>query len=455
MLTADNKQLWDQVLGNIEMEVSKANFATWFKNTHIVKEEDGIIYLGVPSDFVRQWLTDKYHKSILRYLRSVHEGVRGVEYVIVKNPRKISGELRTLSQNDRPENTSFSQELPLKDLYINKEDNLNPRYGFDSFVVGPFNEVAYTAAQTVMKRPGSAYNPLFIYGKTGLGKTHLVQAVGNGIKQAGNERRVYYLTAEKFYLDYVNSVQMNKITVFKEKYRKYDVLIMDDIHYLEGKGGTQDEFFHLFNTLYNNNKQMIFSSDKHYNYAELEERLKTRLGQGMSVDIQEPDFESKVVILKTKSKQANFEIPNEVVEYVSSSTQSSIRELEGILNMIICQIQLKNRHLTLQEVKSLIKHNEKPKKMISAEDVVHIVSEYYNVEKDHIYKKTRRKEIVKPRQIIMYLLREDFNISYPTIGQKLGGRDHTTVIHSCEKIKNDLKENNMLLQEIERIRSML
>ncbi len=447
----DNKQLWEHTLGELEIAVSKANFSTWFKNTHIVKQEDGIVFLGVPNSFAREWLSNKYHKSILHSLRSLNEGVRNIEYVIATHPSSMPPK-EDAKPDEKP--TPYSNELPLKDLYINKEDNLNPRYNFDSFVIGPFNEVAYAAAQSVMKKPGSAYNPLFLYGKTGLGKTHLIQALGNSIKQMHENKKVYYLTAEKFYLDYINSVQMNKISIFKEKYRKYDVLIMDDIHYFEGKGGTQDEFFHLFNTLYNNNKQMIFSSDRHYNYAELEERLKSRLGQGMIVDIMEPDFESKVVILKSKSKQIHFNLSDDIVECIASTTQSSIRELEGILNMIICQAQLKNRDLSLAEIRSLIKHNERPKKMMSVDDVVRIVSDFYNVDKDFIYKKTRRKEIVKPRQVIMYILREDFNISYPSIGEKMGGRDHTTVIHSCEKVKNNLKENNVLFQEVERIRSM-
>lgn len=444
----DNKQLWDRVLGDIEISVSKANFSTWFKDTQVVKRENGIVFLGVPSDFVKQWLNDKYHKTILKSLRGLDEHIRSIEYIIGKigeepPPQSVKQEAYTLAT-----------ELPLKDLYIDKEDNLNSRYSFTSFVVGPFNEVAYATAQTVIRKPGSAYNPLFVYGKTGLGKTHLVQAIGNGIKQNGENKKVYYLTAEKFYLDFVNSVQMNKISIFKERYRKYDVLIMDDIHYLEGKGGTQDEFFHLFNTLYNNNKQMIFSSDKHYNYTELEERLKSRLGHGMIVNIGEPDFESKVAIIRAKMRDLGFTLTDEIVEHVSASTQSSIRELEGVLNMIICQCQIKNRDLSFEEIKVLLKNNERPKKMLSAEDIVHLVSDFYGVEKDHIYKKTRRKEIVKPRQVIMYILREDFNISYPTIGQKLGGRDHTTVIHSCEKIKNNLKDDTRLLQEVERIRSM-
>ncbi len=445
----DNKQLWNSVLGDIELNISKANFSTWFKNTHVVKQEDGVVVLGVPNGFVKEWLSNKYHKPILKSLRSIGDDVRNVEYVIAKNI-----EQEVVEQPQEQEN-AYSSELPLKDLYINKEDNLNPRYGFGSFIVGPFNEVAHAASQTIVRKPGSAYNPLFIYGKTGLGKTHLLQAIGNGIKQADNDKKIYYVTAEKFYLDYINSVQTNKISVFKGKYRKYDVLIMDDIQFLSSKAGTQEEFFHLFNTLYNENKQMIFSSDKHYNYIpELEDRLKSRLGQGMIVDIFEPDFESKVVILQSKANQINFAFTDEVIEYISSATQSSIRELEGVLNMIVYQSQLKNRDLNVHEVKLLIKHNEKPKKIVSVEDVVSIVSGFYNIEKDCIYQKTRRKEIVKPRQVIMYILREDFSISYPTIGQKLGGRDHTTVIHSCEKIKGNIKEDNVLLNEVEQIRSM-
>jgi len=447
---SDLKQLWENVLTEIEINVSKANFTTWFKNTYILKEDGGVIYISVPNGFVKEWLFSKYHKNILKSLRTLSETVRGIEYIITPQNKKAE---ETTSEIPK---TPFNTELPLRDLYINKDNNLNPRYTFESFVVGPFNNVAYAASQAVLKTPGITYNPLFIYGGTGLGKTHLIQAIGNKIKNDNEDKKIYYITSEKFYLDYVNSVQTQKINVFKEKYRKYDFFIMDDIQFLAGKQGTQEELFHLFNVLTDNNKQIIFSSDKHYNFIpNIEDRLRSRFGAGMIVDIGEPDFESKIAILRSKTNAMNFSPTDEVMEYIASSIQGSIRELEGILNTILCQTQLKNRDLNLNEVRAVIKNSERPKKMVSSDDVISIVSDFYNIEKDSIFQKTRKKEIVRPRQIIMYLLRQDFNISYPAIGQKLGGRDHTTVIHSCEKIKNDLKNDSSFTQQIDQIRSML
>lgn len=441
-------QVWGNALNEIELSVSRANFTTWFKNTSLIKEEGGIVHLAVPSSFVKEWLSTKYHKFILKSLRDISENICGVEYVIIaKNEKK---DLSVPSGK-----VSSDKELPLQDLYINKEDNLNPKYTFDSLVVGPFNELAYSAAQAVYKTPGIAYNPLFIYGKTGLGKTHLLQAIGNGIKKDSSDKKVFYLTSEKFFLDYVTAVQANKIYIFKEKYRKYDVFIMDDIQVLSNKKGTQEELFHLFNILSDNNKQIIFSSDKHYNHIpNIEDRLKTRFGAGMIVDISEPDFESKVAIINKKTQGFSFKPSDGVVDYLAGNFTGSIRELEGIVNVVSCQSQIKNKSLDLNDVKKIIKNNEKPKKSASVDDVVGIVADFYGIEKEFIHQKTRRKEVVKPRQIVMYILREDFQMSFPTIGQRLGGRDHTTVIHSCDKIKNDIKNNPSLLQEIDRIRTI-
>ena len=296
---------------------------------------------------------------------------------------------------------------------------------------------------------------MFIYGKTGLGKTNILQAIGNGIKKDSPDKKVFYLPSEKFFLDYVSAVQANKIYIFKEKYRKYDVFIMDDIQFLSNKKGTQEELFHLFNILYDNNKQIIFSSDKHYNHIpNIEERLKTRFGAGMIVDVADPDFESKVAIINAKTQGSLFKLPEEVVDFLAGNFNGSIREIEGMINIIQCQSQIKNKSLDLIEVKKIIKNNEKPKRSVSIDDVVGIVADFYGIEKDSIYQKTRRKEVVKPRQIAMYLLREDFKMSFPTIGQKLGGRDHTTVIHSCEKIRMNIKDNQSLSQELERIRTI-
>lgn len=443
----NTKQLWKNCLMEIETGISKANFSTWFKNTSIIKEDTGIIYIGVPNEFVRDWLINKYHKLITKTIADEYENMRAVEYTIVK--------IENTKQEVATINETVDKELPLKDLYINPEDNLNPRYHFNSFIVGTFNELAFAAAQAIIESPGTKYNPFFIYGGTGLGKTHLIQAVGNSIKDKYPNKKVHYMTLEKFATDFINSLQNNKANSFKEKYRKYDLLIIDDIQFIGKMEKIQEELFHTFNTFHENNKQIIFSSDKHPNYIpELADRLKSRFAAGMIVDISEPEYESRLAILKVKLRELNVDLEEDLIEYVAGVVQGNIRELEGSLNLIVCQYRLKNKPLSLLEVKSLLKNNMKPKKNMAIKDVVKIVSEYYKLEESSVYEKTRKKEIVKARQVVMYLLREDFNVSYPLIGQKLGGKDHTTVMHSCLKIKTDLKKDPQLLQELEQIRIM-
>ena len=445
----DNKQLWENALIELELSVSRANFNTWFKNTFISKHDSGIVYLCVPNAFVKDWLSAKYHRYILKALRTHTSTIRSIEYVISKN--KDGAEKEVSKQQEVTTN-----QLQLNDLQIQADTGLNHRYTFDSFVVGGFNELAYAAGQAIIKNPGMIYNPLFIYGGTGLGKTHLIQSIGGQIKKQSPDKKVYYITSEKFTLHYIESVQNNKMHMFKDKYRKYDLLIMDDIQFVAGKEKTQEEIFHLFNSLYENNKQIIFSSDKAPKYIpQLEERLRSRFEGGMIVDISKPDYESRLAILQTKIKTLGYAPSDEVVEYIASVIQDNIRELEGVLNSIVCQTQLKKRNLSIQEVKQLIKNNIHPQKTISIKSVVQVVAEFYNINEKTIYEKTRRKEIVKPRQIAMYILREDLNTSYPYIGQKMGGRDHTTVIHACEKIKKDLQVNSVLTQEIDQIKNIL
>ncbi len=446
----ENKKLWESVLLDVEMNLSKASFKTWFKDTYIVKQDEGAIMVSVPNPFVKDWLVTKYHKFILKSLRNYGDHVRSVEYIISRD----GGKREEIPQKNPLATPNY--ELPLNDFYVNKEDNLNPRYTFDSFIVGSFNDLAFAAAQAIIKSPGVTYNPLFVYGNTGHGKTHLIQGIGNQIKNSVAGKKIYYITSEKFALDYINSVQTNKTNAFKEKYRKYDVLIMDDIQFLSGKEKTQEELFHLFNTLYDSNKQIVFSSDKHPNFIpNLEDRLKSRFSAGMIVDIQPPDRESRAAIIKTKAVKLSFPLENDLVDFLADNIESNIREIEGVLNTINCQAQLKSRPLNLIELKNLLKNNARPKKNVSVKDIIKIVADFYNIEENSIYEKTRRKEVVKPRQLIMYILREEYAISYPTIGQKLGGRDHTTVIHSCEKIKNDLKNDHVLAQEINQIKALI
>ena len=439
----DTTELWDKVLTEIESSVSKANFATWFKDTRISGFENGVVYLNVPNTFVQEWLLKKFHPTILKSLRSTSNSIHALEYVIKED-------IKPKNQYVPTKTSSPTRELPLSEYYVNKEDNLNPRYTFESFVVGPFNELAYAAAQAVIKTPGLSYNPLFVYGSTGHGKTHLIQSIGNAIKAVNPNRKIFYFTSERFVNDYVNSVQANKVNQFKEKYRKYDCLIMDDIQFLTGKDKTQEELFHLFNIMKDSNKQIVFSSDKHPNFiAGLEERLKSRFAAGMVIDIPAPDQESRTAIIKTKCGSIGLFLDPEIIDYLADSIKGNIRDIEGAINLIVCQTETKARTLNLNEVKDLVKNSVKQRKLLSHKEVVKIIADFYKIEEEIIYEKTRKKEVIKPRQIIMYILREDFSISYPSIGEKLGGRDHTTVIHSCEKIKNDLRADPSLLKEIQ------
>ena len=450
MAQLDTKKLWENALVDIELSVSRANFSTWFKGTHIVRVDDGTVFVGVPSQFYKDWLADKHHKTILRALRGVLPDVRSVEYLIAR-------EEQGKQQGEQRESRSISVgELPLAEHYVNRSDNLNPRYTFESFVVGPFNELAHAAAQAVITEPGITYNPLFVYGNTGYGKTHLMQAVGNHLKRMNPQRTVFYTTSERYGSDIVSALQQNTIATVKERYRQYDMLIMDDIQFLAGKDKLQEELFHIFNALYENNKQIVFSSDRHPNYiTDLTDRLKSRFGQGMIVDINAPDHESRVAILKTKAAHSNFLLADPIAHMIADEVTGNIRDLEGVLNRVICQTQVKGATLDASDIHTIVKNNVRPQRSVSIKDLVDRVARYYDIEEVTIYEKTRKKEVVKPRQIIMYLMREDYNISYPTIGQKLGGRDHTTVIHSCDKIKEDMESTPSLRREIDEIRAML
>ncbi|HBV01352.1 MAG TPA: chromosomal replication initiator protein DnaA [Candidatus Taylorbacteria bacterium] len=447
----DIKKLWEGALLEIELSVSKANFTTWFKDTSIARIEEGIVYLSVPNTFVKDWLLNKYHKFILRSLRNISEQIRALEYTVTKEDVRKREPLAV-----QVDSSSLTSELPIQDYYVDKETNLNPRYTFDSFIVGPFNELAHAAALAIIKSPGITYNPLFVYGSTGHGKTHLIQAIGNKIRTLFPNYRIFYMTSEKFSQEFLSAMQNNRITQFKEKYRQYDCVIMDDIQFFSEKERSQEELFHLFNELYAHNKQIIFSSDRHPNYIQgLEERLKSRFAAGMTVDIPPPDRESRVSILKAKARLMKLKLADDAAEYISAALEGNIRELEGMLNSIMMKTEVKGGELGLLEIKEILKNTSKPKKALSAKEITKVIADFYSIDENHIYEKTRRKEVVKPRQLVMYILREDCRFSFPLIGQKLGGRDHTTVIHSCEKIRNEILEDPNLLQEINQIRALL
>lgn len=445
---SDPHELWEYVLSQVELSLSPANFNTWFQNSSITRIEDGIIFIGVPSLFFKDWYIKKFNTLLLKILRDVSYEYRNIEYQIVKD---IARKPREAKRVPIP-----TPELPLDDFYINKSDNLNPRYTFDSFVVGSFNEIAYTAALAALNRPGITYNPLFIYGDTGRGKTHLIQAIGNQYKKQYPNRKVFYLTSEKFGTDYTDSLQAGTANRFKEKYRQYDLLIMDDIQFLSKKEKMQEELFHLFNSLYDNNKQILFSSDRApVAIPDIADRLRGRLASGMTVDIGEPDTQSRIAIVRKKLAANGVMVEDEVAEFVATSVPGSIRELEGYINNIVCQTQIKGSPPDIAEVRQSLRSFTRPSKNFSVKHVVSKVAEFYGIEEDSIYEKTRRREVVRPRQVIMYILREDFSVSYPTIGTRLGGRDHTTVIHSCEKIKREIVDDTELAKEIQDIRTLL
>lgn len=445
----DYEEIWEALLGQIKLEVSVVNYNTWFKNTRMLDYKEGNVSIGVPNQFIKEWIESKYQKDILRILRSIHEKIRSVSFSIIKQD--------VINKKNNVINVvNSSTPLPLENLYINREDNLNPKYIFENYIVGSFNDVAHAAASAIVNNPGLSYNPFFIYGNTGLGKTHLIQSVGNAVKKKYSEKKVFYTSFERFYMDYVSATNSNSINKFKDKYRKFDVFIMDDIQFITNKDKTQDELFHIFNLMYETNKQIIFSSDIHPNLIiGLDERMRTRFNQGMVVDVETPPLESRLAILRHKTKDYRDKIQDDVLQYIAEVMNGSIRELEGILTNIITQTEVKKTVLNINDVKLYLKNNLRNKRSVSIPDIVKIVADYYGINDSFIYNKTRRKDIIKPRQIIMYLLREEFNISYPSIGDKLGGRDHTTVIHSYEKIKRELKEDPQLIKEVEDLKAMI
>lgn len=455
-MLVDFEKLWKDALFEIEPNVSKANFSTWFKNTHISNCKDGVVTINVPNDFVKEWLSTKYYKFVLGSLRNINPSIRHIDYLIVSQPPRVERPPQKPPVDKRPVFQNNDEQLVFQEFNADTEANLNPKYTFDSFVVASFNEVAHAAAVAVSKNIGSIYNPLFIYGGVGLGKTHLIQAIGNETKRNNPSIKVQYLTSEKFANDYIRAIQNKNIHIFKEKYRQYNLLIMDDIQFFSDKLKIQEEFFHVFNALYDKNNQIVFSSDKPPQHiVGLEDRLKSRFDGGMMVDVSSPSLEERVAILRVKTQQRGYPVSDEIINFIAQNIKENIRELEGALNSVIGQSKIKGRVLNLAGVEEILKRKIRPTKVISTEQVIKTILIYYNIEEKNLIEKTRRQEVVKPRQIAMYLLRNDLNISYPHIGRRLGQKDHTTAIHAYKKIICDIKNDKKLEQEINNIREII
>lgn len=444
-----NEELWQAVLAQIQLNISPANFATWFKNTGIISLKDNKVIVSVPNSFVKEWLENKYNKSILKILHEINGEVKEIEYCIGKTALKI---LKKPSLAVAP--AAEIDQLEFQEFKIDKETNLNPRYTFDSFVVGPFNELPHAAASAVAKNPGFVYNPLFIYGGVGLGKTHLLQAIGNEVLKNFPKKKIKYISSEKFTSGVVSAIKNQEIDLFKSKYRAFDILIIDDIQFLAGKEKTQEEFFHVFNVLYENNKQIVISSDRPPKAIQpLAERLRSRFEGGMIADIGIPDFETRIAILKTKAQERKVNFPDDIYQYIASVIQKNIRELEGALNRLIVSQKLNNQPLDIEIAKNLLKNLlSSPVKMATPKRIIEIVAEFFDLKEKDLLTVSRKKEIVRPRQIAMYLLRQELKSSFPFIGRKFGGKDHTTAIHSYKKIAEELEKNKKLEEEIHLIK---
>ena len=450
-----NHELWQAVLSETELSISKANFTTWFKNTNIISQKDGKIVIGVPNGFTREWLENKYNKIILKALRDAIGKIKEVNYIISSAAKSAPGTKEKREEKKSRKPVITKEQLDIQEYKVDENTNLNPRYSFKSFIVASFNELAYAASQSVIKDLGKVYNPLFIYGGVGIGKTHLIQAIGNEIKTKG--KNIIYVSSEKFSADLITSISEGKVEAFKDKYKKADVLIIDDIQFLAGKEKTQEIFFHTFNSLYEKNKQIILSSDRPPRaIPTLEERLRSRFEGGMIADIGIPEYETRLVILKRKAQEIGIELPEEAYSYIASNIQKNIRELEGALNRVVAFIRLNN---TIPSQKQLIKILKtvisNPQKRTNYKKIAEVVADFYDININDLINRNRKKEIVKPRQVTMYLMREELKSSYPFIGSKLGGRDHTTAIYACEKIGKEIENNIELEQELNLIKERL
>ncbi len=456
-----NEELWRAVLGQIELSISKANFITWFKNTSILSNQDGVVTISVPNGFAKEWLENKYNLYILRALKGFDKNIQSIRCNIsseksVSLPQTMDS-LKNVDAVHPPENSGFVRKKLIEKPFFTAtgpaepafhETNLNSRYTFENFIVAENNELARAACYAVSQNLGMAYNPLFIYGGVGLGKTHLLQSIGNEVVKNAPEKRIKYINSERFTTELVDSIKNQKIDLFKEHYQKMDLLIIDDIQFLSGREKTQNEFFHIFNSLYQLNKQIVISSDRPPKaIPTLEERLRSRFEGGMITDISRPHLETRIAILESKIAEKGFSIEPLAVRFIAENITQNIRELEGALNRVIAFSEFHRITPTLENTKQILSQLiENNKKTLHTDDIFRVITDFYTVTKEDLLKKGRKKEISHPRQVMMYLLRDELQMPFSGIGDILGGRDHTTALHAFEKI-NKQKETTLRVKE--------
>ena len=446
----DAKQVWRAALGELQISLSPANFDTWLKDTQLVEiDEDDRFRIAAPNGFARDWLDNRYRTLISQTLARVVGHSVSVEFVVADAAGAIpvqasheNGDLQALPPASAGGNTV----------------NLNSRYTFNNFIVGSANRLAHAAALSVAERPGHAYNPLFLYGGVGLGKTHLMHAIGNAVATKFPRKRVLYATSEKFTNDFINSIREQKMEDFRGRYRRIEVLLIDDIQFIADRERTQEEFFHTFNTIHEAGKQVVLSSDRPPKaITTLEERLRSRFEWGLIADLTPPDLETRIAILRSKAEDQLNLIPSDVIEFIARKVVSNVRELEGALNRVVAYASMSGMPINIElasAVLSNVMYNPK-KRSITPQKIVRAVADYYGVNLDQLRSSKRDKAIVVPRQIAMYLIREETDISLLRIGAELGGRDHSTVLHAYDKITRELGENDEMRREISAVREMI
>lgn len=455
-----NSGLWQAVLGEIELSVSHGNFVTWFKNTELVRNKDGVLVVGVPNIFVKNQLERKFNELVVGVLAKNGIKPERVEYKIHTGmaPSSRAGEAAAKDGGSlQLEAVAAKPQRTISNVTHSYRQGLNERYTFENFVVGSGNELAYAACQGIVQKPGSKYNPLFLYGGVGIGKTHLIHAVGNAILAANPSAKIVCASTEQFVQEFVDALRLKKNTSdFAGFYRSADVLIVDDVQFLASKERVQEEFFHTFNALYQANKQIIMTSDKPpKDIPTLEDRLRSRFAWGMSIDMQTPDFETRCAILQIKAGSQELTLPQDVVEFLAARVQSNIRELEGALNQLIAFCEMRGVEPDLQIVTSMFEGARGRPKHISARSIVERTAKHFHVSIDDILGPKRDKDIVVPRQIAMYMLRSELHLSFPKIAHELGRKDHTTAIHSIEKIQREMTYENAIHQNVNELKERL
>ncbi len=439
------QRLWQAALGELELQMTRATFDTWLRDTRCLGlEAENIIVVGVKNGYAVAWLQNRLYPVIKRTLQRLAGAELDARFVVWEGRRPAAEEPPPpLLQTE-----AFLQPLPLID------PGLNPDYTFDSFVIGTGNRLAQAASQAVAESPARAYNPLFVHGGVGLGKTHLLHAIGHVCYLQGMQ--VVYITSETFTNELIESIRTKTTDAFRDKYRNTDVLLVDDIQFIAGKESTQEEFFHTFNALRDNGRQIVLSSDRAPKaMATLEERLRSRFEWGLIVDIQPPNFETRVAILKEKLQQIGSQVPDEVLNYIATHIESNIRELEGALNRVLAVTQLTGLPLNIEVVKNTLSDLLPNRREVSSQEIIDTVATYYGVTVDELRGARRTQRIARPRQVAMYLLREETEHSLPQIGARLGGRDHTTVIYGYERIRSQIDEDEGLRRDIMVLRSQL